>query len=520
MSDYTIPEWAKQYRVKNTEIKMIGGKPYLYEVKCQYSREEKKKHNITKYLGKLVEGKGLVKKNSTSTDIQVTSNVEYGLTATLSSLMSVEMEKLKKHFPNYWRTILGMAYCRLMYTSPIKDMQQHIARSYLSVALESPHMSADYISKMIKEIGGERQCIASYFREFAQNEDYVIFDGTDFISKSGMRLPRLSKTKKGSFDTTINVMLVFSVDSNVPMYYRLARGNVKDIKVFLLCLEELNIKDVIIIVDKGFVSDEILSKLDNMGQMYIAPLHRDNKIIDYSLTESEGLKSGGVAFQYHGRTIFAYRKKIDDEHAVDLFLDHTMRTKERSDLENRIYENLQKATTNQDQKLTWDSYNERLPKMGTIAIYTNINRLEDKLRRKAKASNQDVENIEQLATPEYVYKTYKFRNSVEEQIDIFKNVVDADSSYMHDEECLDGWMFTNYVALQWYFRILNKLGTTKHDSTLSTTSCIDFMKDIRKVRIGNTWKSDPLSNKEEAMAKALGIIDEPSELVFPKISGN
>ena len=41
-----IPEWAKQMHKKNTEVRKIGGKFYLYEVHCKYDKETKTRKKI------------------------------------------------------------------------------------------------------------------------------------------------------------------------------------------------------------------------------------------------------------------------------------------------------------------------------------------------------------------------------------------------------------------------------------------------------------------------------------------
>jgi len=47
-------------------------------------------------------------------------------------------------------------------------------------------------------------------------------------------------------------------------------------------------------------------------------------------------------------------------------------------------------------------------------------------------------------------------------IDTLKDVVEADMSYMQNEFALEGWMFINYIALHWYYRIYQQL-LAKHE---------------------------------------------------------
>jgi hypothetical protein len=43
------PEWATKFREKNTELRKINGKYYLYSVKSEYNKE--KKRSVKKTLG-------------------------------------------------------------------------------------------------------------------------------------------------------------------------------------------------------------------------------------------------------------------------------------------------------------------------------------------------------------------------------------------------------------------------------------------------------------------------------------
>lgn len=54
------PEWATKYRDKNTELRKINGKYYLYSVKSVYNKEKKRSFKKTLgILGSVTEGKDL-----------------------------------------------------------------------------------------------------------------------------------------------------------------------------------------------------------------------------------------------------------------------------------------------------------------------------------------------------------------------------------------------------------------------------------------------------------------------------
>ena len=54
---------------------------------------------------------------------------------------------------------------------------------------------------------------------------------------------------------------------------------------------------------------------------------------------------------------------------------------------------------------------------------------------------------------------------IEKVINVLKNFLNADRSYMRDEESLEGWMFINYIALMFYYKIYQLL--LKYDLLLN-----------------------------------------------------
>ena len=62
----------------------------------------------------------------------------------------------------------------------------------------------------------------------------------------------MSKTKIGTFDNVVNMMWVFNSSRQLPVYFRLLPGNIKDVRAFRLCLEDAGVAGGVAIVDKGF----------------------------------------------------------------------------------------------------------------------------------------------------------------------------------------------------------------------------------------------------------------------------
>jgi len=62
---------------------------------------------------------------------------------------------------------------------------------------------------------------------------------------------------------------------------------------------------------------------------------------------------------------------------------------------------------------------------------------------------------------EDVYESYKSRMTIEVMFDGMKNVLEADHSYMQNEQTLEGWTFINHITLQWYQQLYTELKDKK-----------------------------------------------------------
>lgn len=126
-----------------------------------------------------------------------------------------------------------------------------------------------------------------------------------------------------------------------------------------------------------------------------------------------------------------------------------------------------------------EKFHEMENRFGTIAVVINIKE----------------------ASPEKIYSTYKSRMNIEVMFDSLKNVVDADSSYMQDEEALQGWMFINHIALQLYQLIYSRLLENDMLSKHSVSAILMLLSDIRKVRTNGSWRTCEITRK---VVKVLG----------------
>jgi hypothetical protein len=475
------PEWALACKRKGTELRLINGRYYLYEVTSKWNPQKKRSVKITgKFLGKITEADGFVESEKgrlrrQQMQIDRVQVKEYGISAAMDTLFSDTIAALKEFFPDCWQRVVALAYGRLVHQSPLKNMSFHYSHSYLSEQYSDVDLAARSLSIFLRELGQDRHRIVDFCRSFKISDDCIIFDGTDMFSASRkMELPKLSKSKFGTYDDMINLMCIFSVKQQTPVYYRLLPGNIKDVSAFKLSLRESGIKDAIIIIDKGFASMSNIEALQKEELKYIIPLDRNSSLIDYQKAKSGDKRLFDGHFQYEDRYIWHYTVAVDEKKSITVFLDDELRIREEKDFLNRV--------EGKTAKYSMDKFHEKRHTFGTIAMIHNT----------GKPARE-------------VYVNYKTRGQVETMIDTLKNVVDADRTYMQNQTALEGWMFINMIALKWYYSILNLLKKHELNKKYSPADLLLFLSEIKMVKINNIWHRAEVIQKTVDMMKKMEI---------------
>lgn len=476
---HNYPIWALDHRKPGTELRFINNTYYLYQVSAFYDPIKKKGRKKTgPLLGKITEIDGFVPSDKKtlkdkvhlSIDFSKISVREAGFTNFLNVYGKEIENKLQLFFPKYYKTIIYMAYCRLVYNSPINRMNLLISKSLLSVDDKDGYYPKKF-SDTLFEIGTHRTQCVEYMKSFVKSDEHILVDMTNmFNSSEKMYYSKEGYNSDMVFDTQINLMYIYSSKTKQPLFYKLLNGNTREVSGFKNFLIESGIHDAILIADKGFYSKANIELLEKNTLQYIIPLKRNDNLIDYSKLD-DTLNS---YFQYEDRIIWMTQYEIDGVE-VKLYKDDKLRTQEQKDYLQRISSNIDGYSR--------DRFNAKLQQFGTFAIITNLQ----------DHSLQDI------------YEKYKSRNSIELMFDGVKTILKADVSYMQKEETLNGWMFINHIALQWYYLIYNILTEQKLLSKYSVKQFITELKEHRAVLINNNWVEENMIKSTKTMLEKLKI---------------
>ncbi|MBU1623149.1 MAG: transposase [Nanoarchaeota archaeon] len=475
------PDWALKFRKPGTELRLIKGKYYLYEYKTIYDKLLKRPKKISgKLLGRITEEDGFLESDKNKLRKNNLSKVgqirEFGISNFIISHFGEFYCQLQKIFPEYWENITMLTYCRLVFQSPIKNMPYHIEQSWLAEQWAIKTISDKTISNLLREIGKQRDRAIAYMKAFIYEGQYFLADTTHILSKSkNIQLSKKGYNNQHEYEPQINLMYLYSAQSRMPVFYRLHAGNIREVKAFKLTITESGLKNAIIIGDKGFYSKENLEALRSEGLFYIVPLKRDSRLINYDKLEDNSLKAKDNYFEYEKRFIWYEEQNLEIPDKVTLFLDESLRVKEENDYLRRI--------KTHPEEYSKDEFMKTRNRLGTIAIITNLSETQ----------------------ADELFIIYKSRMAIEEMFDSMKNVLDADSTYMQNEEALQGWMFINHIAIQWYQQIYLLLKENKLNSKYSVRDFLLFLRDIRKVKVNDIWLDAEKTKASQKLLQRLNL---------------
>lgn len=473
-----LPEWVLQYKTKGTQVIQIGKGYYLYEVTSKWNPIKKRADKITeKYLGKITQ-EGVIKSRheriiDSMKDITIK---EFGATHFLLENNKDIMELLKILYPYTWKEILLFSIFRLLYNSPIKNILDYYSTSFISEIVDNAHMSQKRIGNLLGELGKERERTKMFLHHFMSGIKFAVIDLTHVFSFSeNIISATLGYNSKEEFIPQVNLVFIFSLDNRSPAYFRMIPGSVRDVSSLVLTVKESGVRNVVLIGDKGFYSEnnvQNLEELEGGGIHYVLPLKRNISLIDYTKIKRGDRREFDGYFFFEKRAIWYYSYPIDNNKKIVLFLDEKLKAEEEKDYLSRIDKD----------KESLGHFFEKQYYLGTITVITDLQESETR-----------------------IYELLKCRIEIEQLIDTFKNVLNADRTYMRDDFHMEGWMFINFIALVFYYRIYRLLVEKSLLNNYTPNDILLHLSRIYKLKIADKWLTSEIPKKTRKIIEKLNL---------------
>jgi transposase len=515
---------AKKARIRKSE-------PFI-----SHNKKEEEKENTKK---------STLKDKDTYKKIDPDSKVytkEYGAASFVNSISTDILEQLKKFFPLNYEEIFCAAYHRLTQQSRLKNMQMLQEQSYMSEIFPKVNLSKNGLTTLLQNLGSDRETVVSFMKQFIEGSDYLSFDVTDVISQSrSTKMAAKGYNSHSNFDPQVNLFYLYANDKKSPVYYRVFPGNISGMQAMKISIEEAGIQNAMMVGDKGFCSKNNLYEISKNKLNFILPLRRDSSYIDYStLTNGRYSEAFAGRFAYQKRPIFYYelsstellRAEILPEELpydkaiiygkVLFYMGQTLQIKNNKILQaifekpylfniddNAIREHIaslisviglkfnsfdssKKVVIYKDIRLEYEelaSYDERVREsvdgytedgfqkkeltFGTIALITNM------LDSSAKV----------------LYENYKNRNEIEIAFDAYKNLLEADRTYMQSDISINGWCFINHLSLLMYYKILNIIKDKEESTSITPKDLLLGLCRVNKINLNGEWRLSEINSR-------------------------
>ncbi|VVB52585.1 Uncharacterised protein [uncultured archaeon] len=184
-----------------------------------------------------------------------------------------------------------------------------------------------------------------------------------------------------------------------------------------------------------------------------------------------GKKQFDGHFLFENRVIWHYERVMNGKRIVT-FLDDRLKVEEERDFLIMVNEGMLKI----------EEFHDNECKFGTISIITGTD-----------------------LSPQRIFELLKSRVEIEVVFDTFKNVLNADRSYMRDDSAMEGWMFVNFVALLLYYKVYGLLVSRDILSRCSPKDVILHLSRVFNVKIGDNWVISEIPKKTRLLIEKLGI---------------
>ncbi|MGP6207951.1 transposase [Cuniculiplasma sp. SKW3] len=230
---------------------------------------------------------------------------------------------MKKHFLQ-WKEIFIFSMMRPIHVSPLKNVEFHYSTSYISETIPDAHVSTESLSNMLKEIGMDRKSVTEFMKDFMKDDRYLAVDLTHVLSMSeNIISATLGHNLMEEYLPQVQVLFLFSLDHDVPEYFRMLSGSINSAASLKTKMEEAGRKNIVLFADTGFYSRSNREALSSMGIYFIMPLRMNSRLIGYTISMEKH-------FMFQDDPIF-YSRYISDDLTMFTFRNDFIKAEEEKD---------------------------------------------------------------------------------------------------------------------------------------------------------------------------------------------
>lgn len=357
-----------------------------------------------------------------------------------------------------------------------RDIQLAYDTSFASEMYPKVALSENTISTFLETVGMEYSKISQFMRNRIEKfgGSNLVVDGmlkdcnsdTDIFSEFSRK-----GSKKGSKDLTL--MYAYDPTTREPVAVKPYPGNMLDLTSVDDFLTEFHVKSGLLVMDKGFYGPNALKTIQGIeGLGYIIPLKQSSKLI----TDNEMDKEiTSILSEYKDAQILWKKKKIADNQFLYAFRN----PKDAYDQEiGYLVRNRNKGTYSEDK------YLDKQSEFGLIVF----------------ESNMDLDPLE-------VYDAYAKRWEIEIMFNLYKNIVELNTTRVHGDYRVYATEFINFLSVLISSKVKWLLSNTGIAAKYSYKQVFHYLGKSKMARCGTerSWTPTKTVKYISDLMKILGV---------------
>ena len=481
MGKYSVPEEIRKLKPKGTMVKNISGYFYVYEF-SNYTDENGKRHTkMGKIIGSIKKGIGFVPNNNFNRKEEITS-LDFGEYAITLANSSKTLGWLNDCFnPQDAATIYVMALLHFVNGfTYLKDIKSYFEMSALSLRFPTLKLGYESLGKLLDSLGRrqnnvlkfEQMLLSECSREIAIDGHVIGCKSTENdLAEKGYKFSKLGEEQ-------INLLMAYDVNTYMPLISRIYEGASPDSFSVKDLMKQVELKDMLFIVDRGFYCAENLKLFSTNGNNYIIPLGKCLRTCKKAVSNLE-LKEG---FMYQSGTkasVVNYKDEVIDGVRVITYRDMNQFIAEQK--------NYLRHMSLGGKSFTKESFEENVRYMGVTVLQTSLG---------------------EGRSAEEVYDLYKKRWAIETFYNYFKNKAGYVSLYQEDYYKTQGLSFVMLVsALIRYEMTL----AAKNVEGMSVQDCLLTAKMVKIHKRNSVWYICNMLKKQRDL---FSVLNTPALVEF------
>ena len=418
MGNYSVPESIRKYKPKGTMVKRISDYYYVYEYSNYTDKDGKRHTKMGKAIGSIKEGVGFIPNDTFTCDSEI-SSLDFGEYAITMANSQNTLALLKECFnPQDAITIYVVAMMHFIHGfTYLRNIKTYYDMSILSLRYPFLKLGYDSLSKLYDALGRrqsnvikmEEKLILACSRQMAIDGHAIGCESNNNdLAEKGYKFNKLGETQ-------INLLMAYDVNTGIPLISRIYEGASIDKVSIKDFVNQVELKDMLFIVDRGFYSNENLKLFSSNGNAYIIPL---GKHLNACKSAIQNLEMNNRFVYQRGKkaSVIEYKDEIINGYRVI-----TYRDLNESILEQ---ENYLLHISQKDKSYTEEGFQSTKDYMGVIILQTSL-----------------LNN-----SPEEIYTLYKKRWTIETFYNYFKNKANYNSLYAEDYYKTQGLAFIMLVS--------------------------------------------------------------------------